>query len=86
MQLELLELHGNLQTYLKKKLSKKVDEQRKLEFGEKYVNLVIEISEIYNKLELKNKGKGFLKEVINDFKEDYNIDLKERIKTAYNKL
>lgn len=71
---------------LKKSLSKKITEQRKLEFGEKYVELTIEISEIYNKLELKNKGKGFLKVIINDFKEEYNIKLKEKIKTEYSKL
>jgi len=71
---------------LKKKLSKKIAQQRKLEFGKKYVKLVLEVSEIYQKLEMKEKSKGYLKSIMNEFKNEYETELKEKIKTAYNKV
>lgn len=55
------------------------------DFGNNYVELALEINEIYKELGMKEKGKGYLKLVINQFQEDYKIDLKTKIKTAYNK-
>ena len=69
---------------LKKKLSNKIAEQRKLEFGKKYVQIVLEVNEIYQKLEMKEKSKGYLKSIINEFRSEYESELKEKIRTAYN--
>lgn len=70
---------------LKKKLSKKIAEQRELKIGEKFVNLALEISDIYKELEMNEKDKGYLKSIINKFKDEDKIELKEKIKMAYKK-
>lgn len=71
---------------LKKRLSKKIAEQRELEVDDKFVDLAIEISEIYKELEMKERAKDYLKSILNQFKKENEIKLKEKIKTAYNNL
>lgn len=68
---------------LKKRLSKKIIEQRKLQFGKEYVNYTLEISDIYKELDMIEKAKAYLKTVINQFKDEYEIELKDKIKIAY---
>lgn len=71
---------------LKKKLSHSISEHRDLEFGERYVELSLSISESYLKHGARQKSKGFLKSVINEFKENDDARLKEVILKAYEEL
>lgn len=71
---------------LKKKLSKKILKQRTLGFCEEYVDLALEVSEIYKQLGMTEKSKGYLKTIINQFKSDDNPELRGKIKMAYDCL
>jgi len=71
---------------LKKCLSSNISELEAKSFGQEYVDLALEVSEIYLKLNNREKSKGYLKSIINKFKSDDNALLKDRIKDAYNRI
>jgi glucan-binding YG repeat protein len=71
---------------LKKRLSSNIIELEAKSFGQEYVDLALEVSEIYLKLDNREKSKGYLKSIINKFKPDDNLLLKNRIKEAYNRI